>query len=47
MEGLSHLSEAQRLRIEQIDHIVVQGPEVLQARLKAFMRYEVALPHSA
>ena len=29
--------------IEQINHIVAQGSEALQARLEAFMRYEVAL----
>ena len=52
MEDLSHLSEAQRLAldtltslvgIEQINHIVVHGPEVLQAQLESFMRYEAAL----
>ena len=49
MEDLYHLSEAQRLalekltallRIDQINHIVAQGPEELQTRLEAFMRYE-------
>ena len=48
MEDLSHLSESQRLaldklaalvRIDQIDHIVVQRSDVLQARLKEFMRF--------
>ena len=52
MEDLSHLSEAQRLAldkltarvgIDQINHVVAQGPEVLHARLEAFMRYEAAL----
>ena len=52
MEDLSHLSEAQHLAldkltalvgIDQINHIVAQGPEELQARLKAFMRYEATL----
>ena len=51
MNDLSHLSEAQRLvldkltalvGINQINHIVAQGPEVLHARLEAFMRYEAA-----
>ena len=49
MEDLFQLSEAQSLaldkltalvRIDQINHIVAQGPEELQARLEAFMRYE-------
>ena len=44
MEDLYHLYEAQRLAlgkltalvgIKQINHIVAQGPEVLQARLEA------------
>ena len=52
MEDLSYLSEAQRLAldkltalvgIDQINHIVAQGPEELQARLEAFMRYEATL----
>ena len=52
MEDLSHHSEAQYLAldeltalvvIEQINHIVAQGPEVLHARLEASMRYEAAL----
>ena len=52
MEDRSHLSEVQCLAldkltalvgIDQINHIVNQGPEVLQARLEAFMRYETAL----
>ena len=52
MEDLSQLSEAQRLahikltalvEIGQINHIVAQGPEVLQARVEAFMRYEATL----
>ena len=29
--------------IDQINHIVAQSPEELQARLEAFMRYEAAL----
>ena len=46
MESLAHLSQAQRLvldklralsGVEKIDHIVAQGPEVLNARLEAFM----------
>ena len=49
---LSHLSEAQRLAldkptalvgIDQIKHIVAQRPEVLHARLEAFIRYEATL----
>ena len=49
MEELSHLSEAQHLafdkltalvEIEQVAYIVTQGPEVLHARLEAFLRYE-------
>ena len=52
MEDLSQLSEAQCLAldkltalvgIEQINHIVAQDPEELQARLEAFMRYEATL----
>ena len=52
MEDIYHLYEAQRLAldkltalvgIKQINHIVAQGPEVMQARLEAFMRYEAAL----
>ena len=52
MERPAYLSGAQRLAldklraligVEQIDHIVAQGPEVLNARLEAFMRYEAAL----
>ena len=52
MEVLSYLSEAQRLAldkltalmgIDQINLIVAQGPDVLQACLEAFMRYEEAL----
>ena len=46
MEDSSHLSEAQRLAldkltvlggIDQINHIVAQGSEVLHARLEAFL----------
>ena len=29
--------------VEQIDHIVARGPEVLNARLEAFMQFEVTL----
>ena len=52
MEDLSHLPELQRLafdkltalaEIEQINHIFVQNPGVLQARLEAFMRYMTTL----
>ena len=52
MESLAHLSQAQflaldKLRavmgIEQIDHIVAQGPEVLNARQEAFMKIEATL----
>ena len=52
MEDLSHLSEAQRLaldkltalvRINQINHIVTQGSDELNARLDTFMRYEATL----
>ena len=52
MENLSHLSEAQRLAldkltalvgVDQVEYIVGQGPEVLNARLEAFMRYEATL----
>ena len=52
MEDLSHLSEAQRLaldkltalvRINQINHIVTQGSDELNARLDTFMRYDAAL----
>ena len=52
MEDLSHFSEAQRFAlnkltalvgIDLISHIVAQGPEMLQAHLEAFMRYEAAL----
>ena len=46
MENISHLSEAQCLAFDklkgfigpdQLDHIVAQGPEVLNARLETFM----------
>ena len=52
MENISHLSEDQCLAFEklkaligadQLDHIVSLGPEVLNARLEAFMRYEASL----
>ena len=52
MEILTHLTEAQRLAldeltaligVEQIDQIMAQGPKVLNARLEDFMRYEAAL----
>ena len=52
MDDLSYISEAQRLAldmltalvgIDQINHIVAQGSEELQARLVAFMRYEATL----
>ena len=52
MENLFYLSEAQRLAlnkvtalmgIDQIDHIVAQGSEVLHSRLEAFMHYEATL----
>ena len=47
-----NLSEAQRLALEklsaligsdQVENIVAQGPEVLMARLEAFLSYEVTL----
>ena len=53
MESLAHLSQAQRLAldkfraligVEQTDHIVAQGPEVLNARLEAFMQFETTFP---
>ena len=46
------ISESQRLAlnklrsligVDQIDHIVAQGPEVLNARFEAFMRYKITL----
>ena len=52
MKDLSYLPEAQRLAldkhialvgIDQINHIVAQGPDELQASLEAFMDYEAAL----
>ena len=52
MESLAHLSEAQRLAldkltaligVDQIDQIMAQGPDVLIARLEAFMRFEATL----
>ena len=52
MERLAHLSQAQRfaldkirvlIGIEQINHIVAQGPEVLNARLEAFMQFEATI----
>ena len=52
MESLAHLSQTQRLAldklralicVEQIDHIVAQGPEVLNTRLEAFMQFEATL----
>ena len=52
MENISHLSEAQCLAFDklkslighdQLDQLVAQGPEVLNARLEAFMRYEASL----
>ena len=52
MEKVAHLSEAQRLAldklkalvgVDQIDHIVAQGLEVLKARLDAFMQFEATL----
>ena len=52
MESLAYLSEAQHLTldklraligVEQIDHIVAQGPEVLNAWLEAFMQLEATL----
>ena len=48
MENLNHLFEAQRLALDklsafvgpdQIEGLLAQGPEVLKARLEAFMRY--------
>ena len=52
MESLAYVFEAQclaldKLRalicVEQIDHIVAQGPEVLNTRLEAFMQFEATL----
>ena len=52
MESLVHLSEVQLLAldklaaligVDQIDQIMAQGPDVLIARLEAFMRYEATL----
>ena len=52
METLDRLSQAQRQALDklraligddQIDHIVAQGPEVLEARLQDFMQFEAAL----
>ena len=52
MESLANLSEAQRLAFEklealigneQMDNILSQGPEVLSARLNAFMDFEPTL----
>ena len=52
METLDRLSQAQRQTLDklraligddQIDHIVAQGPEVLEARMQDFMQFEAAL----
>ncbi|CAI5704679.1 unnamed protein product [Peronospora farinosa] len=52
MENQNHLSEAQRLALDklsafvgpdQIEALLAQGHEVLNARLEAFMRYEATL----
>ena len=52
MESLDRLSQAERLALdklraligdEQIDLIVAQGPEVLKARLQAFIQFEATL----
>ena len=52
METVSNLSEAQRLALEklkalvgdeQVDYILAQGPDVLHARLAAFMHFESTL----
>ena len=52
MKNFPRLSEAQRVALEklkelmgadQVDHIMVQGPEALSARLDAFLRYESTL----
>ncbi|CAI5713542.1 unnamed protein product [Peronospora farinosa] len=52
MENQNHLSEAQRLALDklsafvgpdQIEALLAQGPEVLNARLEAFMHYEATL----
>ena len=52
METVSNLSEAQRLALEklkalvgdeQVDNILAQGPDVLHARLAAFMQFESTL----
>ena len=52
MENQNYLSEAQRLALDKlsafvgpdkIEALLAQGPEVLNARLEAFMRYEATL----
>ena len=52
MENQNHLSEAQRLALDklsafagpdQIEALLAQGPEVLNARLETFMHYEATL----
>ena len=52
MENQNHPSEAQRLALDklsafvgpdQIEALLAQGPEVLNARLEAFMYYEATL----
>ena len=52
MESLAYLFKAQRhahdklralIGVNQIDHIVALGPEVLNARLEAFMQFESTL----
>ena len=52
MDRLAYLFKAQRLAlnklraligIEQIDHIVAQGPKVFNARLEAFIQFEATL----
>ena len=52
MESLAHLSEAQRFArdtlkawvgIEQIEDILAPGPEVLNVRLEAFIRFDATV----
>ena len=52
MESLAQLTVAQQIaldrltpfiKIDQIDQILTQGPEALNARFEAFIRYETTL----
>ena len=49
MKTLAHIPEAQRVAliistaiigVDKIEQVMAQGPEALNARLEAFMRYE-------